>query len=57
LHGELQGLQAGIFGLNLISDSYAAIFITGNHNKTENEIMSFKTLLKIGRDLVVISIV
>jgi UDP-N-acetylenolpyruvoylglucosamine reductase len=32
-------------GSNLISDSYAAIFfVTGNHNKTENEILSFRTL-------------
>jgi hypothetical protein len=37
--------RSGILGSNLISDSFAAIFfVTGNHNKTENELLAFKTL-------------
>jgi hypothetical protein len=35
--------RSEILGSNLISDSYA-IHVTGNHNKTENEILSFRTL-------------
>jgi hypothetical protein len=36
--------RSGVFGSNLISDQYAAIFATENHNKTENEILGYKTL-------------
>jgi hypothetical protein len=35
-----RSLRSGIFGSNLISDSY----VTGNHNKTENEVLSFRIL-------------
>jgi hypothetical protein len=35
--------RSEILGSNLISDSYA-IHVTGNHNKTKNEILSFRTL-------------
>jgi hypothetical protein len=44
--GIARSPRSGIFGLKLISDSYAAIFlyITGNHDKKENEILSIRTL-------------
>jgi hypothetical protein len=37
--------RSGILGSNLVSDWYAAIIVvTGNYNKTENEILLFRTL-------------
>jgi hypothetical protein len=43
--GIARSPRSGISGSNLISDSYTAtFFVTGNHNVTENEILSFRTL-------------
>jgi hypothetical protein len=42
----MKNCKISILGSNLISDSYAAIFVfvKGIHNETENEILSIRTL-------------